>query len=83
MPTRRSAAFVLGIIVIVGFIVGALILSVIDPFAQGLLDSQLWTAETTEGQNALGWYKNLYLFIPVALLTALLIQVWIDTRQPT
>lgn len=79
---RGSGAYVIGIVAIIAFLMGSLILSMVDPFMQGLMDSQLWSADTVEGQNALGWFAAAAGFAGAAILIAILIQVYIDTRQP-
>jgi len=80
---RRSAAWVIGIVIILAVIMGALILTATDPIMQRLFDSTLWSSTSTEGSNALSWQKAAWAFFPTAILLALLIQVWVDTRQPT
>lgn len=79
---QSSAAWVVGVVVIIGFIIGAVILSTIDPFAQGLMNSQIWSADSVEGQNLLRWMAAAWAFIGGALILALLIQIQVDTRNP-
>ena len=78
-----SAAWILGILVIVGFIMGVLVLSMVDPFVQGLFDSQLWTSDTTEGTNLLNWGHAAWVTLPVIILISLLVTIWVETRNPT
>jgi len=82
MVSRGSAAFVLGIVIITGIIMGAFMLNVLDPFAQGLMNNPMWSANTVEGQNLLSWFTAAWAFVPVAILVALLLQIQIDTRNP-
>lgn len=82
MATRGSAAWVVTIVVIIGFIVGALVFSVVDPVAQALFDSAIWSSDTADGQNLLSWLERSWAFAPAAVLLGLLTTVWVETRQP-
>jgi len=77
-----SAAWVLAIVAVVTFIIGALLLTAIDPVMQALFDSSLWVSSTADGTNALTWQQDLWAFFPVAILITILLLVWIRTRQP-
>lgn len=83
MASKRSAAWVLVIVVSLGFIVGALILTATDPVAQAMFGSSIWNADTADGQNALNWMVAAWAFFPTAILIALLVEIWVGTRQPT
>lgn len=83
MPTKGSAAWAVVIVSIVAFIVGSLLLTATDPVMQALFDSSLWSASTSDGSNALAWQKRAWMALPAMILVALLVQIWIDTRQPT
>lgn len=83
MATRRSAAWVITIVVVLGFIVGALILTATDPVVQALFGSDLWSASTADGKNALTRMERAWAFFATAILIALLVQIWVDTRQST
>lgn len=78
-----SAAWVLAIVAVLVFIIGALLLTVIDPVMQTLFDSSLWSSSTPYGTDALNWMQDLWAFFPVAILITILLLVWIRTRQPT
>lgn len=80
---RTSAAWVLGIVAIMTGLVGALLLTVIDPVMQAVFASSLWTADTTTGQNILTWTRDVWTYWPVFILLGILDLVWIETRQPT
>jgi len=80
---KGSAAWVLTIVTVLSVIVGALLLTVVDPLMQTLFDSTLWQSSTQAGTNALGWQKSAWTFLPISILLALLIGIWIETRQPT
>lgn len=77
-----SAAWVVAIVAILAFITGVLLLTAIDPVIQALFDSPQWTADTADGQNALDWAVRAWAALPASILVAILIQIWIDTRQP-
>lgn len=83
MATRRSAAWVITIVVVLSFIVGSMILTATDPVVQALFGSNLWGASTADGKNALSWMEKAWAFVGTAVLIALLVQVWVDTRQST
>lgn len=80
---RDSAAYVVTIVCVVAFIVGTLLLTVLDPIAQNLFASPMWSADTADGQNLLVWMERAFAFFSTAILLAILMQIWIDTRQPT
>jgi len=79
----RSAPYTLAIVLVMAFVTGALILTAVDPVVQGLFGSQIWSANTAEGQNLLGWLESLWQFWPAALLLGFALIAWIKTRQPT
>lgn len=83
MPTRRSAAWVLVIVIVLSFIMGTIILTAVDPVVQALFDSNLWQASTVEGKDALSWMSIAWMVFPTMILVALITQIWVDTRQPT
>lgn len=78
-----SAAWVLAIVAVLTFIIGALMLTVVDPVMQALFDSTLWSSSTQYGTQTLGWVQDLWLYFPVFILITILLLVWIRTRQPT
>ena len=78
----RSAAYVISIVAVVSFFMGAFILTATDPFMQQLFGSMLWSSDTSWGSDALGWYEALWGFVGMAILITILMTVWINTRQP-
>lgn len=81
MPVRGSAAWVIGIVLVTAFVVGALLLTVTDPVAQALFSSSLYQSNTSYGSNALSWVKSFWQYISVILLLGFLSFVWINTRR--
>lgn len=79
---RTSAAWVLGIVSVLAGLVGALLLTVLDPVAQALFDSGLWTADTSTGANILTWGRDVWTFWPAFILLGIMVLVWVETRQP-
>lgn len=77
-----SAAWVLGVLVVVAGLVGALLLTVTDPVMQELFASSMWDASTTTGSDTLRWQKTAWTKWPVMILIGLMLTVWIKTRQP-
>jgi len=80
--TQGSAAWVLVIVSVLAFIVGAILFTTTDPVIQSLFDSPQWTANTADGQNLLNWLERTWAFLPAAILIMILRMVWIETRQP-
>jgi len=80
---RNSAAYILVVLVGVAFIVGALVLTTIDPVMQALFGSPAWSSSTETGTDLLSWITAVWSFIGAALLIGMLMEVWIRTRQPT
>lgn len=80
-PTRGSAAWLTAIVATVMFVIGALLLSVVDPVMQTLFDSSLFTAETVIGTTFLGYLTDFWSFLAIAILIAILLTVWIGTRR--
>jgi len=81
--TKGSAAWVVAIVGVVTFIIGALLLTAVDPVMQSLFASNMWSSNTVEGTDLLRWMQSAWAFLPVAILMLILIEVWIETRQPT
>lgn len=79
----RSAAYVIAIVSALAFIIGALVLTAVDPVMQALFASPSWSSSTRNGTDLLMWLSNAWAFVPASLLIAITIQIWIDTRQPT
>lgn len=81
MAIRGSAAWVITVVVITGFIVGALLFTVTDPIAQALFDSAMWQSSTSYGTNTLSWGKSLWSYLSVFVLIGFLSLVWVTTRR--
>lgn len=80
---RGSAAWVLAIVSVVTFFVGALLLTVLDPVMQAVFSSAMWSSSTSYGTDALSWQKDMWLFWPSMILLGILFTIWVKTRQPT
>jgi len=81
MP-RGSAAWIIAIVSALTFVVGAVLLTAVDPVMQAFFSSTIWSASTEDGTNALNWMKAAWAFIGPAILITILLEVWIKTRQP-
>lgn len=77
-----SAAWLLAIVAILTFLIGALLLSSIDPVMQALFASDMWSSSTSYGTRSLGWTEDLWAFFPLAIMITILLVVWVRTRQP-
>lgn len=80
---KSSAAYIVVIVSIIAFIIGTLLLTATDPVMQALFGSQMWGAETQDGKNLLKWMSRLWAFFSSAILIAIVMEIWIGTRQPT
>ncbi len=80
---RNSGAYIVAIIAALMFIVGALVLTVIDPVMQALFDSATWSSSTSTGTDLLSWQQTAWRFAAAAMLIAIIMEIWIGTRQPT
>jgi cytochrome c oxidase assembly factor CtaG len=78
----RSAAFVLAIVVVLSFIVGAFMLTVTDPVIQSFFDSTLGSADTQDGSNLISWLGIAWATLPAVILIGLLLKTWVSTRRP-
>lgn len=76
-----SAAWVTAVVVVTATIIGAFMVTVIDPFAQAVFDSTLYVSTTTDGNNALRWQQQAWAFLPVGILIYLTVLVWTKTRR--
>lgn len=80
MP-RGSAAWIVAIVGILAFITGAFVFTAVDPVMTAIFNSPLWESSTTHGSNALKWQKRAWLFAPTGVMLAILMTIWIETRQ--
>jgi|GEM_PF-3559843 len=81
MVSRGSTAWIVAIVCILGFVTGAIVYTATDPVMQTVFGSALWSSSTTDGQNALAWQKAMWLFVPVAILLVLLVEIQVGTRN--
>jgi hypothetical protein len=78
----RSAAFTVAIVGVLGFIMGAFVLTVTDPIMQTFFGSGAWSSSTGTGTDLLRWLTYLWSFVSASILIAIVAQIWISTRQP-
>lgn len=78
----RSAAYVLAIVALTAGLIGALILTVMDPIAQHLFASSLYDSSTSYGTDALSWQQDAWTYWPAFILFGIMLLVWIVTRRP-
>lgn len=81
MAIRGSAAWVLTVVLVTAFVVGALLLTVVDPVVQGLFDSSIWTCSTSYCDMTLGAGENMWAYIALVILLGFLSTVWVTTRR--
>lgn len=81
MAIRGSTPWVLGIVSVLTLIVGAILLTVTDPVAQGVFGSSLWSSSTSAGQMTLGGTKAIWTYWPLMILIGILSLVWITSRR--
>lgn len=81
MAIRGSAAWVVVVVTTTAMVVGALLLTVTDPVAQGLFASDMYTSTTAFGSNLLTWVQNLWTYLSAFILIGLLSLVWVTTRR--
>jgi uncharacterized protein YqhQ len=79
----RSAAFTVAIVGVLGFVMGAFVLTTLDPVMQSFFSSGAWSSSTGTGTDLLRWLTYLWSFVSTAILIAIISQIWISTRQPT
>lgn len=82
MP-KNSAAFIVAILAVMMFIVGALVLTTIDPVMQSVFASPAWGSSTENGTDLLSWQKSAWSFAASAMMIAILMEIWIGTRRST
>lgn len=78
----RSATYIVAIVALAAGLAGSLLLTVLDPAAQALFDSALYTSNTQYGQDALQWHEDAWNYWPALILVGILFMVWITTRRP-
>lgn len=81
MAIRGSTPWVLGIVSVLTLIVGAILLTVTDPVAQGVFSSSLWSSTTGPGQMTLGATQAIWKYWPLMILIGILSLVWITSRR--
>ena len=80
---RQSAAYIVAILAVMMFIVGALVLTTLDPVMQAVFGSPGWSSSTEQGTDLLTWQKAAWSFVATAILLSILMEIWIGTRQST
>lgn len=78
----RSAAYILAVLVVVMLVMGAILLTVLDPVAQAVFASSLWSMDTSAGSLVTSSVESLWAFWSLFVLLGLLSLVWITTRRP-
>lgn len=78
---RGSAAWVVAIVAVMTGLVGALILTVLDPVAQALFASSMFNSSTTYGSDALSWQQDAWTYWPAFILVGITVTVWVRTRR--
>lgn len=79
---KGSAAFVISILAVVLLIVGAVLLTVLDPVAQTIFGSMLWDTSTSAGGMATGAVQSMWAFWGLIILLGIASLVWVTTRRP-
>lgn len=78
---RGSVAWIMVVVGVTAFFVGALLLTVTDPVIQGLFASPMWSSTTTFGTDALQWAEWLWQYLSLFVLLGFLSLVWINSRR--
>jgi len=78
---RGSAPWELTIVLVTTFLVGALLLTVLDPVWQDVIASGFWDATTTTTGRMLDWFAAGISFVAFFLLLGILSRAWIWTRR--
>lgn len=81
MALRGSAAFAIPIVLVTAFLVGSLMLTVLDPLWQAFFDSAMWQTNNSSIQMMLDAVKALTTYIGLFLLLGYLSRSWIWTRR--
>ena len=83
MSTQQgSSSFTLAIGIIAAVITGAFMLTfTLFPLANAFMGSALWSSETSTAADLLGWLSGIWEFWGGIIAIAILMFVWIRTRQ--
>lgn len=81
MVLRGSAAWTIPIVLFTAFIVGSLMLTVLDPIWQGVFDSPMYDANGPTMTMLLDALKALATYTSLILLFGYLSRSWIWTRR--
>lgn len=81
MPVRGSAAYAIPIVLVTAFLVGSLLLTVLDPLWQAFFDSVMWQTNNADIQMLLDSIKALATYTPLMLMFGYLSRSWIWTRR--
>lgn len=82
MARFGSAAYLIAALVVV-FLVGSLIFTLLDPFWGGILDSQLFVSTTGPGSDAASWTTAFYQWVWLPGLAAILYTALVKSRRPS
>lgn len=82
MALRGSAAWVLPIVSVTAVLVGAILLTVLDPVAQAAFSSSMYNSSTSAGQMTTGAMEDMWKYWPLFILLGIMFLVWVVTRRP-
>lgn len=81
MVLKGSAAYAIPVVIVTSFLVGGLLLTVLDPITQAVFASPMWDPNTTDLGMMLDAVKALTVYLPLLLLFGYLSRGWIWTRR--
>lgn len=81
MALQGSAAWTVSIVSVLTFLVGAILLTVLDPVAQAVFESSLWSPSTSAGQMATGAVQSMWTYWSLFILLGIMFLVWVKTRR--
>jgi len=81
MPVRGSAAWAVPVVLVTAFLVGSILLTVLDPIWQGVFDSAMWDANSPTMTMLLDGLQALATYTSLLLLFGYLSRSWIWTRR--
>lgn len=79
---ENSAAYMLLILASV-FVLGSFIITLVNPFWNGLEGSALFVFDTQWGQDLDTWFSMVHRWVGLILLIAIIYSAFIVTREPT
>lgn len=78
---RRSGPYILLFLIVV-FLVGGLMITAINPYWDGVEDSELNNFDTKWGQDLSTWFETYHAWLGLVGLFAILYTAFITTRAP-